>query len=136
MADEFFGERTAAPPEMVQLSEPASDRLVLTGDLTVRSIRRIHEDITELLRANAVARIDCTAASDIDLSFIQLLLAARRTAAAEGKAVALVQPAGGVLLERLLQAGLIARDGDEAVADEAFWRNKEGRDGKDHTHGG
>ncbi len=84
-----------------QPADGVPERLVLTGALTVRTVRQVHADMLAAVRRNRHVRIDCSAASEIDLSFIQLVLAARRDAAATGGALALAHPADGALLERL-----------------------------------
>jgi ABC-type transporter Mla MlaB component len=121
-------------PAQEEPHEPASGDLTLVGALTVRNIRQIHDHMRDVLRQHAHMRIDCQAASDIDLSFIQLVLAARRSAEAEGKSVSLAHPASGVLLERLTQSGLVGPDANQA--EQVFWFRKEIADGKDHPHGG
>ena len=51
--------------------------------------------------------IDCSAATDIDLSFIQLVLAARRSAAARSLHVSLVPDEAGNLVSALVRGGLV-----------------------------
>jgi ABC-type transporter Mla MlaB component len=120
-------------PALPEPHEPASGDLTLVGALTVRNIRQIHDHMRDVLHQHAHMRIDCQAASDIDLSFIQLVLAARRSAEAERKSMSLAHPASGVLLERLTQAGLVGPDANQTEQD--FWFGKEIADGKDHPHG-
>ncbi|EPY00132.1 hypothetical protein K678_17651, partial [Magnetospirillum fulvum MGU-K5] len=50
--------------------------------------------------------IDVTEASEIDLSFIQLILAARTSVERRGGSLRLVSPADGVLASTLRAAGL------------------------------
>lgn len=65
--------------------------------------------------------IDCSAATEIDLTFVQLLIATRLSALREGKAVSLTAEPNGALLDTLIRGGFrVARDaGPEAVA--GFW---------------
>lgn len=100
---------------------PVRDRVVLGGALTVREIKVIHARIAAALRQYPAVTLDCGGASAVDLSFIQLVLSARRSAQAAGKTVALAQGAQGALRAALMQAGMIS---DEApVPDQAFWVN-------------
>ena len=98
----------------------------------MRNIGEVYAHLVEVMRAHRHVRIDCTAATDLDLSFIQLILAARRSAAAVGKTLSLAYPANGALLVRLMQAGLVGPQ--VSAADQAFWLNKEVADGEDDSH--
>jgi anti-anti-sigma regulatory factor len=115
---------TSAPNET---QEAALGQLTLLGSLTARNIRQAHADLLEVMRRHTHVRIDCSAVTDADVSFIQLILAARRSAAAEGKTISLARPASGALLVRLMQAGLVGLDAGEA--EQAFWHNKESANG-------
>jgi ABC-type transporter Mla MlaB component len=121
--------------EPAELHPDSPDRISLKGALTVRNIGHVRSRIAAAMRSHDVLRLDCSGATDVDLSFLQLVLAARKSAAAAGKTLTLAHPAGGVLLERLNQAGLLTGI-DGHPADEAeFWLNPETADGEDHPHG-
>jgi ABC-type transporter Mla MlaB component len=95
--------------------------LVLDGSLTVRTIAAVHSKLSNVLQHHAAVAVDCAAATEIDLSFVQLLLAARKTAARAGKTLALARPASGALHDALLRTGLLPPV-DGGPADEAaFW---------------
>jgi hypothetical protein len=108
-------------------ADAASGQLTLVGALTVRNVGQIHADMLDVIRRHAHVRIECSAASDVDLSFIQLVLSARKSAAAAGKTISLAHPARGALLVRLMQAGLVGLDADQS--ERAFWHHKENTDG-------
>ena len=99
----------------------AADRLMLNGRLTVRSAEELRSRVLEVMRLHSCVEVECSAATDVDLSFIQLVLSARKSAAAAGKTLSLAHTAGGVLLERLRQAGLVGPAGGRPVADQSFW---------------
>jgi ABC-type transporter Mla MlaB component len=109
--------------------------LMLDGPLTVRHAPQIHARLREALRQGSVA-IDCRAADEVDVSFIQLVLAARRSAAATGRTLRLAHPADATLLDRLRQAGMVRSGDEDPAADQDFWLNRETADGQDHPHGG
>src|SRR5579884_1049528 len=90
---------------------PGSCRLCLDGELTIRGIEQIHGLLQDALAESACVEIDCRGASEIDLSFIQLVLAARKSAEATGKTIILVEPPAEILLETLSRAGFL--DGSE-----------------------
>jgi len=81
--------------------------LPLDGPLTVRTIKTVHDTLLKALAGNHAVQVDCTAADSVDLSFIQLLLAARRSAHEAGKQLTLAAPASGALLAALEQGGFL-----------------------------
>ncbi|SMF75349.1 ABC-type transporter Mla maintaining outer membrane lipid asymmetry, MlaB component, contains STAS domain [Tistlia consotensis] len=101
-------------------------RLALDGPATVREAEAMHAKLAALLPAHGEIEVDCSAVSEADLSLVQLLLAARRSAGREGKRLVLAAPAEGALLEALTQGGLLAEVRGEAGPDQAFWTK--GRD--------
>jgi ABC-type transporter Mla MlaB component len=109
--------------ELLMHELPVKDRLVLSGSLTVRDIQLVHARIAAALHQYPSVTLDCAAANAVDLSFIQLVLAARKSAAAAGKTLALARPAEGALRDALKLAGLIASGEDAAVAGQDFWVN-------------
>lgn len=122
--------------ELLMHELAVKDRVMLGGPLTVRSIAPMHERLLAALRQYPAVTVDLSRAGEIDLSFIQLMLAARKSAAAAGKRLSLGAPAAGALHDALVCAGLIASAGDQPAADQAFWLNKETADGQDHPHRG
>lgn len=95
--------------------------VVLGGPVTVRNIHSVHAWLLEALRRNPAVEIDCSAVTDVDLSLVQTILAARRSAAAFGATLTLAHPASGALLDTLTRAGLLGGPSN----DDAFWLNKE-----------
>jgi ABC-type transporter Mla MlaB component len=96
--------------------------LALDGAQTVRTIDATYRNLTAALAEHATVSVDCSAATEVDVSLIQLLLAARASAARAGKTVALAAPASGVLAAALIQGGFLAEDASEAGPDATFWR--------------
>ncbi len=97
------------------------ERFVLDGSLTLRTIETTRAQLLEMMQRHASLEIDCSAATEIDLSFIQLLLAARASAQSAGKTLALAQPAAGTLRDALERGGFLGAVPGQATADEAFW---------------
>jgi ABC-type transporter Mla MlaB component len=96
-------------------------RFVLGGALTLRTVEKIREDLLEMMQRHQALEIDCSAATEIDLSFVQLLLAARTSALSAGKTVALAHPASGILRDVLQRGGLLGAAADPGTADDTFW---------------
>jgi ABC-type transporter Mla MlaB component len=95
-------------------------RLVLDGALTIREIEDMHARLRDTLGAHGDVDVDCGQATDIDLSAVQLLVAARRTAAARGTRLDLVRPAGPALTAALTRGGYLTADGRPTSADAAW----------------
>ena len=86
------------------------------GELTLRTIADAHARLREAFEAGlaVTARID--AAASVDLSFVQLIESARRTAREAGSDFALAAPAEQGLLETLRRGGFVQTDSQRA-----FW---------------
>jgi len=82
----------------------------------VRNIAEIHARLLDVYRNSDGVVLDLSDLADVDLTFVQLIEAARRTAAADGKAIALAAPAMGVLLDTLERGGFLS-----SKQDNAFW---------------
>lgn len=107
--------------ELLMHELPVTDHLKFSGPLTVRVAKQIRTRVIDALRQFPHLTIDCSSASEVDLSFIQLMIATRKSASASSKTLSFAQPANGALLEALQQAGLVASAGREPVADQTFW---------------
>lgn len=93
----------------------------LAGPQTVRTIAAAQDRLTtELARATDV-RVRLDEVAEFDLGLVQLLLAARRSASAAGKSLALAAPASGALREALDRAGFLAVDPADPLGGPAFW---------------
>ena len=64
-------------------------KLTLEGDLTIGRIRNIHDDLRHSLEKVQHLDIDISGGEETDLSFLQLLCSAHRTAAQTNKTLAL-----------------------------------------------
>ena len=98
-----------------------AERFVLNGALTLRTIEATRAKLLEMMDRHQSLEIDCSAATEIDLSFIQLLLSARTSAQSAGKTIALAQPASGALSDVLQRGGFLGAVPGQGAADEAFW---------------
>jgi ABC-type transporter Mla MlaB component len=85
-------------------------QLVLDGALTMRTVEAVRATLRVALEppsstAPTGIDIDCSAASEIDLTFIQLLIAARVSTCAAGRSLSLTPCPNGVLLDTLTRGG-------------------------------
>jgi ABC-type transporter Mla MlaB component len=100
--------------------------LMLEGALTMRTVETVRATLREAIAPLAAPlAIDCSAATEIDLTFVQLLVATRVSAQRLGGTVSLAPAPDGALLDTLTRGGFrVACDanGDDAVGKAAgFW---------------
>ena len=102
------------PQESPRRSQPLA--VQLAGDLSIQTIDRAYAKLIEALGTGCdiVASVDAEA--QVDLTCVQLLEAARRTAQADGRAFTLDAPAERALLEVLQRGGFL-----QSVEQRTFW---------------
>jgi hypothetical protein len=103
------------------LAAPDRATIELSGELGIREVGDLHARLTLALQEDPVlvATIDENAV--VDLSFVQLLESARRTADQSGGSFSLTTPATGELLQVLQRGGFI-----QSAQGRAFWLNESG----------
>lgn len=114
----------------------AVDKVDLSGNLTVRRATEIQSLLLSEIRERRNINLDCTQASDVDLTFVQLLLAARKSADDSGVRLSLTHLDGGVLQTALRRAGVLGPSAQTSESDRVFWSTQtmEPADGQDHPH--
>lgn len=104
------------------MNAPPSAAVVrCAGDVSLRSCEAMHTALLNAIAAHEEVVLDCSEAEAVDASFIQLLLAARRSAQARGCRLNLSAPANGTLLDALVRGGLLDPDHPEASEAGPFW---------------
>ncbi len=95
--------------------------LQLTGELTLRQAGALHEQLSAAIAGYDQVDIDCAGISEIDISAVQLLVAAAKSAEAAGKSMSVRFPEGGALDTVLRRAGFISQDGQSLAAAHGPW---------------
>ncbi len=90
----------------------------LSGVIDVRSIADSYEKIKHAVDAKRGVVIDLAGVTGLDLTLLQLIESARRTAALGGTVVRLAAPATGLVRETLERAGFLSDPLGEASQ---FW---------------
>jgi anti-anti-sigma regulatory factor len=103
----------------VVLSDIEQVSVLLTGEMTIAGIGAAHAELAAALRGpgRGPVIVDIDGVTEADLTFIQLLEAARRSAAEADRDLTLAQPAGPAVQEILQRGGFL--DADPARA--TFW---------------
>lgn len=89
-----------------------------TDFVTVRNVGQFAGDLLTAVQSGDNIDIDMATLTEVDLSFVQLVLAARAHLEHEGAQLRLAQPAGPALVALLDRAGFL---GDPQPADIDFW---------------
>jgi HPt (histidine-containing phosphotransfer) domain-containing protein/anti-anti-sigma regulatory factor len=87
-------------------AEQGSLVLRFEDQLTVAHAQEAHARISSALANHASVIIDVSNPQDIDLTFLQILIAANKTAKANGRQLLINAPADGMLADKLKAAGL------------------------------
>jgi hypothetical protein len=107
----------------------AAVHIVFEGALTMRTVDTVHATLREAIElpsppagiSIASISIDCAAATEIDLTFIQLLIATRVSAYRLDKAVNLAAAPDGALLDTLTRGGFQVVRESGAGTNPGFW---------------
>jgi len=91
----------------------------LSGELTLQNAGCVRDKLMAALAKGEDLTIDCRAGTEIDLTFVQLLVAARRAATHAGHSFSLAAPIPTPLLAVLERAGFLGGN----AADQQFWTN-------------
>lgn len=95
-----------------------SAQLALTGRLSLATVSETHARLQGALADQRHLTLDISDVSEVDLSFVQVVESARKSAAQMGGGVSLAQPADGALRTVLANGGFLSRPDDERSA---FW---------------
>ncbi len=85
----------------------------LSGAGNIRNITQHHDVLIEALSAGADLALNLEGMEEVDLAFIQLIVAARRSAEARGLSLTLSHPAPAPILTTLERGGFIGPDPDD-----------------------
>jgi hypothetical protein len=104
-------------------SDIQEDCFRLPQNLTVRAITIVQQEMQQFLDKTASATIDIDDDCQVDISFIQLMEAARLYAGTAGKHIALARPASGPTLDVLKRSGFLE---GMSAEDLKFWLHQGG----------
>ncbi|MBB6253376.1 STAS domain-containing protein [Nitrospirillum iridis] len=116
---------------MPNASDDDVGKITLAGCHTLRNAEETRGALLNAMKSHNVLEIDCSAVAETDLSFVQLLLAARKGARDTQRILRLAQPVSGTLRETLQRGGFLMTAelaaGIPAPADCDFWLHTEAR---------
>lgn len=91
------------------------------GDLSLRNAGQLAATLKQDLAKHADIVVVFDAVSGIDLTTLQILAAARKSAMASGKTLSLQLPAGGIVHDLLRRAGFVDPSGIASAPEGDFW---------------
>ena len=100
--------------------------LQLSGEMTLRQAGALHEQLRGVAAVHDRVDIDCAGVSEIDISVVQLLVAASKSARAAGKTVSVLYPDGGALDTMLHRAGFVSESGQPSAPELESWQHGHG----------
>lgn len=101
---------------------PEAPRLPLQSDLNIKNINQIYAEISSALSKRPHLSLELREDAAVDLSFVQLVIAARAHARGAGGQVSLVRAASANLLTVLQRGGFLQ---DASAEDLEFWLHQE-----------
>jgi len=90
--------------------------------VNIRNIKDAYADFLTYVNSNTEVKIDLDGCEDSDLSLIQLIEAARKSATTDNKTISLTKPANDIVQSLLRRSGLLDAF---STNDTKFWLHKE-----------
>ena len=90
--------------------------------LCVSDAQASYSALVEAMRGSSSIQLSIPADATVDLSFLQIIEAARLRANEQGKTLSLLEPASGELRRALDRSGLLT---DAEISDRSFWLHEE-----------
>lgn len=97
---------------------------------SIRTVAELRDRLASQIGGQQSVVISADALKSIDVSTLQLLASAHRSAAASGKTIALEAPEGGVLAQALVRLGFTSADGEPLAPEGDFWLGNAADEGK------
>jgi anti-anti-sigma regulatory factor len=101
--------------------------LELRGRLGLREAAELAAELGTALEAHPAVTIATGELTEIDVSILQILVSAHKSAARAGKTLTIGTPADGVLHRTLVRAGFAGPDGAPRTPEGQFWTVTNGR---------
>ncbi|MDB5535733.1 MAG: hypothetical protein JWP26_3428 [Devosia sp.] len=95
--------------------------LSISGDAGLRNVQDIAGLLRQALDSHSSITVATEGLTSIDVTILQLLVAARKSALASGKTLTLHAPPDGVLHRLLVQTGFVGTDGKSRTPEGEFW---------------
>ena len=91
---------------------------------SIRTASELRDRLSSEIGSHASVVISANALKSVDVSTLQLLASAHRSASASGKTISLEASEGGVLAQTLVRLGFIGADGEPLAPEGDYWLGK------------
>jgi ABC-type transporter Mla MlaB component len=108
------------------MTDAIGHTVALSGDLGIRNVAELLTQLRTALSEHRSITLDCSGLTGADIATVQMLVAARKTAAAEGRALQLRYPPGVPLAALLTQIGFLTTAGAPKTPHDGFWTGRQG----------
>ena len=88
-------------------AQVSSEELKLVSYLTIKNVPEIARELSAAISRSGCVSLSVPADCEADVSFLQLLVSARKSAEASGKTLKLTQPPAGALRDALSRGGFL-----------------------------
>jgi hypothetical protein len=107
---------------MQDLARPSTHTAYqIPASVTLRSSAELRDELLARLQPGQSLTLDCDALVEADLSFIQLVLALRKSADRLGMQVSLKEAPSGALSQLLTRSGFLTAPAGDPEYDDPFW---------------
>jgi anti-anti-sigma regulatory factor len=103
------------------MHSPVSAVVDLGRAPSIRTVAELRASLIGAIAAHETVVVSAEQATSIDISVLQVLASAHRTAGAAGKTLTLVGPGDGALQTALRQAGFVSAAGEPLCREGVFW---------------
>jgi hypothetical protein len=105
----------------MNMTSVSTHLIKISGDAGLRNAQDIAASLRQALADHDSVAVETDAMIGVDITTIQLLLAARKQALASRKTLLLAAPAAGALRQFLIEIGCLDTGGRPLTADGDFW---------------
>jgi len=103
------------------MTEENPHTLKISGDAGLRNVQEIAALLRQALADHQTIAVATDELTSIDITILQVLLAARKSALAAGKTLSLCAAPHGAVHRLLVQTGFVAADGTSKTPEGDFW---------------
>jgi anti-anti-sigma regulatory factor len=103
------------------MSKTPSHTVDLGIEPSIKTVAELRDQLITAIAQNDAVVISAAKAATVDISVLQLLASAHRSAGAAGKPISLHAPEGSAVQQALQRAGFVSPAGEPLTREGSFW---------------
>ena len=103
------------------MSKTPSHTVDLGIEPSIKTVAELRDQLITAIAQNDAVVISAAKTATVDISVLQLLASAHRSAGAAGKPISLHAPRGGALQQALQRSGFVSPAGESLTREGDFW---------------